>query len=146
MSDTFLTVVTNFRRRWRRLSLQLGFENLFFGYVSVLVGEVCVLYLLKLFIGSMDRCVLRNLFSKKGWWEELRFLFRDTTLLAMLGDDLPFLYHPPSQGAESAHDKDNFRVVMAHHTRRLEENISQWLEGIIISIIQGVNPVSLFTA
>ena len=64
----------------------------------------------------------------------------------MLGDDLPLLYHPPSQGAERAHDKDNFRVVMDHHTLRLEENISQWLEGIIISIIQGVNPVSLFTA
>ena len=47
----------------------------------------------------------------------MEFVFRDTTLLSMLGDVRPFytiLLH--KKQSERAHVKNNFIVVMVHHT------------------------------
>ena len=54
MSDTFLTVVTNFRRRWRRLSLQLGFESF--------VGVLCLLKVIYREYGPM--CIEEFIFKE----------------------------------------------------------------------------------
>ena len=129
ISDTFLIVITNFRRRWIRLSLQLGFESFNAYFLIVLVGEVHAL-LKVIYWENGPMCIEEFIFKER---EELRFLFRDTTLLPMLATMTCLFYtiilH--KKQSERGHVKGNFRNVMAHYTLRLEENISQWLAVIV---------------